>query len=122
MWVSRKEFDELRNELVQAHNDFVKLYDEGYDKLESKIDTLTKQMKCSCENYEVMVSCRGAEWIWSGKHVDNVLAVHYNKVCKDCGFTFTYDTEGEALADKESLLQKQVKGLQGQIKQLKKKV
>jgi hypothetical protein len=120
MWVSRKEFDELARKhkaLVSNTAAAVKMAEVAQD----KVDTLTKQMRCSCENYEVMASCRGTEWTWCGVHIDNVLAVHYNKHCLDCGWTTTYDTEGEALADKESLLQKQVKGLQGQIKQLKRK-
>jgi spore maturation protein CgeB len=120
MWVSRKEFDELARKhkaLVNNTAEAVKMAEVALD----KVDTLTKQMKCKCENYEVMASCRDTEWTWSGVYIDNVLAAHYNKVCKDCGFTFTYDTEEEALADKESLLQKQVKGLQGKIKQLKRK-
>lgn len=120
MWVSRKEFDEYKSiikEAARRANNAVRTAIVA----EERIDTLTKQIKCKCENYEVMASCRGTEWVWGGRHIDNVLAVHYNKVCKDCGWTTTYDTEKEALADKESLLQKQVKGLQSQIKQLKKK-
>jgi hypothetical protein len=88
------------------------------------VATLTKQMQCKCENYEVKMGIRDITWVWSGKPIseqERSFSPHFSKHCLDCDKTTAYATEEEALVDKESLLQKQIKGLQGELKQLRKK-
>jgi hypothetical protein len=121
MWVSRREF----NELLEAHNESVENQNVWNAEADDKVDTLTRQMKCKCENYEVL-----SEGVYSssGEFVDGRLwwvggdwRIVYSKKCLDCGWTTTYDTEEEALADKQELLDKQIDALKEQKKALKKK-
>ena len=122
MLVSKKDFISLCNsvsELASRHNTSRDLIDTLY----CKVGVLEKQLKCKHENFDVL-ECHNS-WIvklsgWVCSTEDTVETL-YKKTCKACGFETYYDTEEEALADKQILLDRQIDALKEQKKSLNKK-
>jgi hypothetical protein len=85
--------------------------------LEAKVATLQKQMSCDCSKCEVVfrdyeerryIACYG-------------IGSYYKKVCPDCGLETVYDSDEDAMKDKDALLKAEIDRLTAERKSLKDK-
>ena len=114
MFISKKEFRALVDKVAGM--------EEGIRSLHSYVDTVKKQMRCSCDNFEVVENPTITYILTSDSLGISRLKEKkvFEKVCKDCGFTTKYDTEEEAVEDQQALLDRQIDELKEKKKILKK--
>lgn len=117
MFVSKeykRDMDNTIKELWQRIHDLEDERDMFVQSVHSCIDTPEKQWRCNHKNFEVMWHTFAAAKPWSFSVVE-----YQTKQCKDCGLETKYETEEEAIADKQILLDRQIAELKEQKKNLK---